>query len=68
MTGEANDVFIRGALADSVLFVLDGKPVNRKDISLETIESIQVLKDEKAVEKYGEKGRNGVVEFTSKKQ
>ena len=68
VTGEANDVFIRGALADSVLFVLDGKPVNRKDISLETIESIQVLKDEKAVEKYGEKGRNGVVEFTSKKQ
>ena len=68
VTGEANDVFIRGALADSVLFVLDGKPVNRKDVNLETIESIQVLKDEKAVEKYGEKGRNGVVEFTSKKQ
>ena len=68
VTGEAGDVFIRGALADSVLFVLDGKPVNRKDVNLETIESIQVLKDEKAVEKYGEKGRNGVVEFTSKKQ
>ena len=68
VTGEAGDVFIRGALADSVLFVLDGKPVNRKDISLETVESIQVLKDEKAVEKYGEKGRYGVVEFTSKKQ
>ena len=69
VTGEANDVFIRGALADSVLFVLDGKPVpSRKDINLETIESIQVLKDEKAIEKYGEKGRNGVVEFTSKKQ
>jgi TonB family protein len=68
VTGEAGDVFIRGALADSVLFVLDGKPVNRKEVNLETIESIQVLKDEKAVEKYGEKGRNGVVEFTSKKQ
>ena len=68
VTGEANDVFIRGALADSVLFVLDGKPVNRKDINMETIESIQVLKDEKAVEKYGEKGRYGVVEFTSKKK
>ena len=69
VTGEANDVFIRGALADSVLFVLDGKPVpSRKDIDLETIESIQVLKDEKAIEKYGEKGRYGVIEFTSKKQ
>lgn len=69
VTGEANDIFIRGALADSVLFVLDGKPVpSRKDIDLETIESIQVLKDEKAVEKYGEKGRYGVIEFTSKKQ
>ena len=69
VTGEANDVFIRGALADSVLFVLDGKPVpSRKDIDLETIESIQVLKDEKAIEKYGEKGRYGVIEFTSKKK
>jgi TonB family protein len=68
VTGEAGDVFIRGALADSVLFVLDGKPVNRKDVNLETIESIQVLKDEKAVEKYGEKARYGVVEFTSKKK
>ena len=68
MTGEAGDVFIRGALADSVLFVLDGKPVNRKDIDLETIESIQVLKEGKAIEKYGEKARYGVVEFTSKKK
>ena len=69
VTGEANDVFIRGALADSVLFVLDGKIVpSRKDINLETIESIQVLKDEKAIEKYGEKGRYGVIEFTSKKK
>ena len=68
VSGEANDVFIRGALADSVLFVLDGKPVNRKDVNLETIESIQVLKEEKAIEKYGEKGRYGVVEFTSKKK
>ncbi len=68
VTGDASDVFIRGALADSVLFVLDGKPVNRKDVNLETIESIQVLKDEKAIEKYGEKARYGVVEFTSKKK
>ena len=68
VNGEANYVFVRSALADSVLFVLDGKPVNRKDINMETIESIQVLKDEKAVEKYGEKGRYGAVEFTSKKQ
>ena len=68
VTGEANEVFILGALADSVLFVLDGKPANREDINLEDIESIQVLKEEKAIEKYGEKGRYGVVEFTSKKQ
>ena len=53
---------------DSVLFVLDGKPANREDINLEDIESIQVLKEEKAIKKYGEKGRYGVVEFTSKKQ
>ena len=47
---------------------LKGLALYRKGINMETIESIQVLKDEKAVEKYGEKGRYGAVEFTSMKQ
>ena len=69
VTGEANDVFIRGALADSVLILLDGKEGPKlKDIDPDTIESIQVLKDEKAIEKYGQKARYGVIEITSKKK
>ena len=62
-------VQISGANADSVLFVLDGKAgVRMSDINPDTIESMQVLKGEEAVAKYGEKARYGVVEITSKKQ
>ena len=51
------------------LIVLDGKEgYNPSDIDVETIESIRVLNGEEALEKYGEKGRNGVVELTSKKK
>jgi hypothetical protein len=32
-----------------------------------TIESIFILKDEKAIEKYGDEGKNGVVEIKIKK-
>ena len=39
-----------------------------KDIDPETIESIKVLKDEMAITKYGEKGKNGVLEITLKKE
>jgi TonB-dependent SusC/RagA subfamily outer membrane receptor len=49
--------------------VLDGKvitAVEMKKIDPNTIESINVLKDKAAVDKYGVKGKNGVVEITSK--
>lgn len=60
---------IRGAAADSVLFVLDGKEgVKISEVDPNTIESMQVLKGEQAITKYGEKGRYGVIEITSKKQ
>jgi len=69
VAGEANTVMLKGAMVDSVLFVLDGKEGPKlKDIDPNTIESIQVLKGENAIQKYGEKGRYGVVEITSKKQ
>ena len=62
-------VRIMGTEADSVLFILDGKAIpSLKDIDPNTISTIQVLKDSKAVEKYGEKARNGVIEITTKKQ
>ncbi len=68
-TPATNTVQIRGEKADSVLVILDGKEGPKlKDINPDTIESISVLKDKAALEKYGEKGRYGVIEITSKKQ
>lgn len=52
------------------LFVLDGKIISEeelKKLSPDAIESVNVYKDKTAVEKYGDKGKNGVVEITLKK-
>lgn len=52
------------------LFVLDGKIIQQADIekiNTRKIESIEVLKGEKATDQYGDKGKNGVVVITSKK-
>jgi hypothetical protein len=38
------------------------------DINPNTIVSINVLKGESAIKKYGDKGTNGVVEITLKKK
>lgn len=66
---ETNIIQVRGEKADSVLVILDGKEGPKlKDINPETIESMNVLKGESAIEKYGQKGRHGVIEITSKKQ
>ncbi|MBF8148334.1 hypothetical protein ITJ86_00400 [Winogradskyella sp. F6397] len=51
------------------LVLFNGKEVSSdylKSISPENIESVTVLKDEKAIHKYGEKGKNGVIELTTK--
>ena len=59
---------IRGQ-ADSVLVILDGvEQASWRNIDPTTVESMQVLKSEAAVAKYGEKGRHGAVEIISKKQ
>jgi TonB family protein len=49
--------------------VIDGKEskVDLKDIEPNSIESVSVLKDEAAIKKYGDKGKNGVLEITMKK-
>ncbi|MBW8325956.1 MAG: TonB family protein [Prolixibacteraceae bacterium] len=52
------------------LFVKDGvisPSMKTEDIDPNTIESISVLKDETATSKYGNDGKNGVIEITSKK-
>jgi hypothetical protein len=55
----------------SPLLIVDGK-INEdfntvNSIDPDTIESVNVLKGEQALKKYGEKGRNGVIEITLKK-
>jgi bla regulator protein BlaR1 len=46
------------------LFIIDGKEVkNLKSLNPNDIKSITVLKDRTANKKYGEKGKNGVVEI-----
>jgi hypothetical protein len=57
-------------LPKDVLYIIDGKEmesISMKDIDPNTIKSINVLKGENAEKKYGEKGKNGVIEITTKK-
>ena len=52
------------------LYFIDGKKVKSKDlkkISPEDIDNINVFKGDKAIEKFGKKAENGVVEITTKK-
>lgn len=52
------------------LFIVDGKEMSRKDFkgySPDQIESVEVLKGESALKKYGDKGKDGVVIVTTKK-
>lgn len=51
------------------LIIVDGKEVSSdslKKIDSNNIESVTVLKDEKAIETYGEKGKNGVIVLKTK--
>ncbi len=58
--------------ARDVLFIVDGEEMPNGEEALKTmdpndIESINILKDRSAEEKYGAKGRNGVIEINTKK-
>ncbi|TBN00403.1 M56 family peptidase [Hyunsoonleella flava] len=53
------------------LFIVDGKELKRskfKNLEPDDIEKIYVLKGDSATEKYGDKGKNGVVEVITKKK
>lgn len=54
------------------LFVVDGEKMGRKGLkelklNPNDIANISVLKDQAALQKYGEEGKNGVIEITTKK-
>ena len=53
------------------IYILEGKEITAKQmkaINPNTIESVDVLKDEKATTAYGKKGKNGVVIIKLKKE
>jgi TonB family protein len=57
--------------ADQPLYVLNGTIISPEVMAAfdpKTIKSVSVLKDESATKAYGEKGKNGVVEITTKLQ
>jgi TonB family protein len=62
-------VKIRSADGKSPLIVVDGviKDIDVEYLDPETIASINVIKDKTAIDKYGDKGKDGVVEVATKK-
>ncbi len=57
--------------SNNLLFIVDGKEVNKsifESISPKEINNIEVLKREKAINKYGKKGENGVIIITTKQE
>ena len=58
-----------GGLSNPLIY-LDGVKYtgNISDIDPATIASMEILKDQKAIDKYGEEAKNGVILITSKKQ
>jgi len=68
---DAKFVFYGGSEGEQPLIFIDGKKASQKKMDKldpDQIESINVWKGEKAVEKYGKKAQDGVVEITTKKQ
>ena len=62
-------VFIHSSGEDPLIFI-DGKKASKKkmdNLDPDQIKSINVIKGDKAVEKYGKKAADGVIEITTKK-
>jgi TonB-dependent SusC/RagA subfamily outer membrane receptor len=65
-----NNIYISTDSEKDPLFIVDGKEISKekfKDLNVKNIESVNVLKDKSAIEKYGDKGKNGVIIITTKK-
>ncbi len=62
--------FIDSEKGEKPLYIIDGKEVNEKkfkSLSPKEIATVNVWKGDKAIEKYGKKAKDGVVEITTKK-
>jgi beta-lactamase regulating signal transducer with metallopeptidase domain len=75
INGESNDLSLK-LKDDSPLYIIDGEEIPQdkdagkeilKKINPNDIVSMEVLKGEKASQKYGEKGKNGVILIKTKK-
>ncbi|TBN01416.1 alpha-2-macroglobulin [Hyunsoonleella flava] len=72
VTKEVNDeqIYIRGQANwnnnKKPLVLVDGVPTNFDDFDMSDAEHTTVLKDQSAINKYGEKGANGVILITTK--
>ncbi len=69
--GRSSKIVISGDNEKEPLYILDGKKIKKdkfEDIDTENIKSINVLKGDSAVKKYGKKGKDGVVEIITKKE
>ena len=70
--GKGKELFIINIDGDEKpIFIIDGKESKEKDMKKldpSEIATINVYKGEKAKEKYGKKGKDGVVEITTKNQ
>jgi len=67
---KGDDMIFIDSSSENALLIIDGKEVTGtkiEDIDPSTIESIEVLKGGKAVEKYGEKANDGVILIKTKK-
>jgi TonB family protein len=66
--GTLNSIVLKNA-DNQPLYVLNGQVITiqeASDILSSGVESINVLKDKTAAEKYGDKGKNGVIEIITK--
>lgn len=68
--GEKASILINTPDKDAPVYVIDGNIVASSELRVsakpEDILSINVLKGESAIKKYGQKGKNGVIEITTK--
>ena len=64
-------IFIASSDNENPLIILDGKEITKKELDKldsDTIEKVEVLKGDKAIEKHGEKAKDGVIIITTKKK
>ena len=67
--GNENTFFISTGNGEEPIYYLNGKEISKKemnDLKPDSIEKVEILKGESATEKYGDKGKNGVVLITTK--